>query len=269
MVDDVPQDVWEYANRTLTGQEHLFIGGTEYDTLEDYGFVVVRLVDSTNNPVENAECLLRVFYSNTTMYFEENMTHYPTPSGGAGGIYYINFLLADQVGVFPYGVDCAVSGSPSPKNYYLLDTYHVKNSTETLLSAINYSISIQINQTLEGIQQLNESLFEDIATHLSFSGGTEYIPGDEVMLVVQFFTGNVPLNNESTYVTVFDSDWNEIYSDVNMTFKEDGIYYFGFTAPWEPLGVYTASAYAVKGAKTYYASHTFHINKGLGAILVR
>jgi len=146
--------VWNYDNRTLTGSEHLWIGGTEYSPDEETGKAIVRLVDNTDTPVETADCILRVAYPNNTINFVQNMTH--INGTVMGGLYVADFTLPNEAGVYPYGVDCEVTGGASPKNYYLLDTFHIFGANETKRAELfwNYTdrtltqnLTAQINET--------------------------------------------------------------------------------------------------------------------------
>lgn len=156
--------VWNQTIRTLTGNDQLWIGGTEYSPDEQTGKVVARIVDNTNTPVNNANCTLRVAHPNNTLAFQTPM---PLLNGtNMGGVYIGDFTLPNQTGVHPYGVDCEVTGGASPKNYYLLDTFHIfgANRTKTAEEIWTYNnrtltqFDFQINATAT----FNQTAFADL-----------------------------------------------------------------------------------------------------------
>lgn len=160
-VYEIPNDVWNFENRTVTGQEQLWVGGTEYSPDEDVGKIVIRLVDSTNNPVDIADCELGIFYPNNTPYLVMNMTWH---NGTMGGVYYADFNLSEETGVHPYGVDCLVTTGAGPRHYYLLDTYHVFGSNVTRIAeeVWTYSTRTLTDYNQSGI--FNE--FNDLNTNM-------------------------------------------------------------------------------------------------------
>jgi hypothetical protein len=148
-------------------------------------------------------------------------------------------------------------------------------SNQILAKLDNLTVgSVSVNQTevLESISDLNQTISGEILTNLQFTGGTEYEPGQDGAgngkAVVQFFQGSNPLVNKTVQVKLWYPN-QTIYIDwSNMTYLEDGIYYYDFIVPWS-RGVYTLSAKGVNGGNTYYASHTFHVDKALKALMPR
>lgn len=145
-------DMWEAENRTLTASRSLWVGGTEYSPDEEVGKVVVRLVDGTDSPVDDANCTIRIFYPDNTPYiYDAQMTNYVPPGNetGAGGIYLFDFNLSSIPGVYPYGIDCHITSGPSPKHYYILDTFHVfgSNRTKTAEAVWEYGTRTLTNAT--------------------------------------------------------------------------------------------------------------------------
>ncbi len=139
--------IWANENRTITSQEHLWVGGTEYSLDETVGKIVTRLVDTTDTPVDNALCIVRIAYPNNTLYLEQNMTHF---NGSVmGGVYILDFNLSGEVGVHPYGIDCEIISGPSPKHYFMLDTFHVfgANVTKTAEAVWEYDTRTLTNAT--------------------------------------------------------------------------------------------------------------------------
>lgn len=251
--------VW--ANRS--GQ--LWIGGTEYSTLEPVGRIVARILDGGNNPVNGALCNITIFLpTGVNIYKNDIMSLPPSQSNG---IYYYDFNHSGQVGVHTYTIDCNKAG----QRYFLMGTYHVFNNNASLIAEAvwnygNKTVSLAPNQTV-GLDP-NSTTVEQLLTRLVFTGATEYYPGDHGMLVTQFFRGANPLDNKSVSVKVFYPDMSTYIASMPMVFKESGIYYYNFTAPFV-LGVYTASAQVTEAGQTYYASHTFHVNKGLKAVVAK
>jgi len=123
----VPQQVWNYENRTLsygTGQ----VGGTEYTLDAQTGRIVARLLDNSGKPVVGGTCNLSIFYpsfpSNNTAYWSDLMSGGGNISGGGQGVYYYDFAVPKTEGVYTYGVDCTYLG----QKYFMLGTFHVINA---------------------------------------------------------------------------------------------------------------------------------------------
>jgi len=152
------------------------------------------------------------------------------------------------------------------EHHDLIQTYNIKNNQNVILNDTSV-IKNQINNLTVSLNP-NSSAVENLLTRFYFSGGTEYYSGNDGLLVIQFFKGMNPLNNKSVTVKVFYPDMSTYLASTPMIFKEDGIYYYNFTIP-SVLGVYTASAQVTEGGQTYYASHTFHVNKGLKAMIAK
>lgn len=144
-INNVPYNVWNYTNRTLTSQRNLWIGGTEYSPDETNGKVVTRLVDNTDTPVDDANCTFSAYHPNNTIYLDSIQMVHVNNTEGLGGVYYIDFNLSGNTGVHPYGIDCEVTGGASPKHYYLLDTYHVFGANRTIQAEENWNY---FNRTL-------------------------------------------------------------------------------------------------------------------------
>lgn len=165
----IVNDTWNFENRTITGQDELWIGGTEYSPDEEVGKVVVRLVNALDLPVENADCSLKIFYPNNTLYLQMNMTEYVSPANetGAGGIYLADFNHSGEVGVHPYGVDCYAEVGTTPKRYFLLDTYHVfgANRTEQAREVWEYNTRTltDYNQTAQ-LDLTNYTLVQELVS---------------------------------------------------------------------------------------------------------
>jgi len=117
-LEDIPFNVWNYTNRTLTATGQHWVGKTEY-VPNEIGKVVIRAIDSNGEPLEGADCEVGVVYPNNTFYINRsNMTEW---AGNITGIYYFDFLVPDVSGIYTYGVDCFKGG----KDYYMLNTFHV------------------------------------------------------------------------------------------------------------------------------------------------
>ena len=135
--------VWYFENRTITAAQDTFVGQTEYDIDEGVGKIVVRMVDVTGDPVIGADCIYGIFYPNNTAYIESaNMTEHT--GGAVDGIYYADFNLSGVIGVHPYGVDCTQGG----KDYYILNTYHVRDIAQEVWEHNNRTLTNYSEQTI-------------------------------------------------------------------------------------------------------------------------
>jgi len=74
--------------------------GTEYVRGED-GKMFLQFLDSSQQPVNNSECFLSMWYPNGTRLFNNTlMTHLEE------GIYYKNFAVPQSIGVYPASAKC-------------------------------------------------------------------------------------------------------------------------------------------------------------------
>jgi hypothetical protein len=218
-----------------------YISSTEYVS-GDSGQTIIRLTDFKGIALIAASCYDTILYPNKTI-FQLNASM----SIDAQGNYYDIFTIPSQDGVYETTVVCELSN----KEYSNSKTFHVSLLSEQLQARLS-----DINMTLNNV------------TIFYFLGGTEYHPGNQGMIVTQFLKGSNPLDNRSVTVKVLYPDMSICIASTPMIFKEDGIYYYNFTIP-STIGVYTALAQVTEGGQTYYASHTFHVNKGLKALVVK
>lgn len=67
--------------------------------------------------------------------------------------------------------------------------------------------------------------------------GTDYEPGDNAKVFVILADAGIPQDNGTCIVQIFYPNSSEFLDYTQMTFLEDGIYYYDFTAP-DTIGVY-------------------------------
>jgi hypothetical protein len=144
---------------------------------------------------------------------------------------------------------------------------HVYNHSGNVIEQmLNQVFNINDTNIVNNINQLNQT-FQTV-TELKFIDGAEYVMGDAGKQVVQFFEGSNPLDNHQIEIKILYPNMTTFVDWTNMTFLEDGIYYYDFTVPYT-LDVYTSSAKGYKNGSTYYASHTFHVSRRMSAILAK
>ena len=78
----------------------MFVGATEYVPFDE-GKVFVQLINGTGSVVNNASCLVRSWYPNSTVFFPKTLMMFLDD-----GIYYYDFLLPNVTGVYPVAVEC-------------------------------------------------------------------------------------------------------------------------------------------------------------------
>lgn len=82
--------------------------------------------------------------------------------------------------------------------------------------------------------------------------GTEYHPGDIATIFLHLTDENSqPIDNSTCFVSVWDPDKIKIIDEADMSYLDDGIYYFDMPVPWE-AGVYMISAYCVLPMYIHY-----------------
>lgn len=237
-INNVSNDVWYHPNKTVEPSQN-WIGGTEYSPDEYTGKVVVRILDSQGDPVTGATCGLYVFYPNNSIYLNNSLMTEAVV--GVGGIYYIDFNLSADgpggeviPGVYPYAVDCY----KDPKDYFMLDSYHVfgANRTEQAREVweyptreltyyedvFNYTyldeqfVKTWENQTLmyEFIYSMNQNMT------LYF----EYTWDNQTLIYEYLVTMNSSLSNQisdvSTQLSVVESELLAMWSDMNESFDD-------------------------------------------------
>jgi len=78
----------------------LSVFGTEYD-VKDFAKVWVQVLDADKSYVDNATCLLSIYYPDNTILYKDLFMDYLDR-----GIYYYDFDIPDVVGVYPVAVEC-------------------------------------------------------------------------------------------------------------------------------------------------------------------
>jgi len=134
--------IWNITNRTLTAAQDNYIGETEYNLQEGVGKIVVRMTDVTGDPVINGTCTARIIYPNNTIYINNTpMTEVASVGGIYEGLYFVDFNLSNVTGIYPYVVDCNKGG----KDYFLMNTFHVKDIATEVWTADNRTLTNATN----------------------------------------------------------------------------------------------------------------------------
>jgi hypothetical protein len=111
-VETIDSDRLEYAGATE------YLAGTEGQLLYQY----ITIQAGNQVPINDADwCNATVWYPNSTLFLDNQNMPYFT---GSNGLYYTNFTIPDNDGVFKVDVTCF----RSPKYSYSSSTFHVENS---------------------------------------------------------------------------------------------------------------------------------------------
>jgi hypothetical protein len=81
------------------------VSGTEYISGEE-GQIIVRLHDSKNNPLTNAECVVSLLYPDKSFFILDG-SMVPT---SVPGNYYLSFTTPPQPGIYEEHITCDVGG---------------------------------------------------------------------------------------------------------------------------------------------------------------
>lgn len=116
------------------------IRGTEYQSGE-YGIIYAQIKDSDGTPINLANCTIKIFYPNETLWIEDKLKYL----FGSDGLYYYNFIVPQIEGVY------AVTANCSEPLVYGFSTFHVTK---------------WLNKTLEKVEEVKslvDSLKDDIS----------------------------------------------------------------------------------------------------------
>ena len=173
--EDMVSQIWSStANRTLSEQGFLWVGGTEYNTNETTGKIIIRMVNSNGIPVTGGTCVGTIMYPNMSIYSNLTLTEITTRAG----MYYVDFAVPKTLGVYPYGIDCTQGG----KNYYLADTIHIRDvgsevwSIHTPRNLTYYEDKTNYTKVAENVWNWNGSIVTNILDKIAaavweFMGG--------------------------------------------------------------------------------------------------
>jgi hypothetical protein len=192
---------------------------------------------NVNQTVLNAIYVLNLISSSDVWnYYQRNLTYYPD----------MNVTVNNSVNVtFNGTVLVNTSGIPQ----------EVWNYTNRTLTSFNFNISLADNV---------ENVLNALATfaELRYAGGTEYNYGEIGQVAYLFLdvTSGVPspVNNGQCNVSVWYPNKTLVFSNVNMSFLANGIYYHNYTIP-NVEGVYAASSICNNGSVVGFGSSSFHV----------
>jgi hypothetical protein len=103
------------------------VSGTEYISGEE-GQIIVRLHDSKNRPISNADCVVSLLYPDKTFFIiDQEMV--PT---SVSGNYYISFITPQNPGVYEEHIVCDVSG----KTLFVSSSFHVSTGLNLIAEVL-------------------------------------------------------------------------------------------------------------------------------------
>jgi hypothetical protein len=101
----------------IKGKPNLvMVSGTEYISGEE-GQIIIRLQDSRNNPITNANCKVSLLYPDKTFFIlERDMQATSVP-----GNYYISFTTPESEGIYEEHIRCDING----RIRFISSSFHV------------------------------------------------------------------------------------------------------------------------------------------------
>lgn len=205
-------------NITGTGELHISIptitvacvSGTEYIAGET-GIVsaqFLKAVGASNQPINDGTCNVTVYYPNWTAFLDNHMMTY---ASGSNGIYFINFTIPSDIGIYTSDFTC----TKAPTTRYGSGSFHISR-------AVNYSKTAPYvwNFSVRNLTYYNNSVIIDEIRGLSNLTDEEVWSYVNRTLTDFGFTVNATLTAEEI--------WS--YSQRNLTFynQSDMWAYFAY-----------------------------------------
>jgi hypothetical protein len=135
------------------------VSGTEYISGEQ-GQIIVRLHDSNNNPLVNANCLVSLLYPDKTFFIvDQEMISTAVP-----GNYYISFTTPSAPGIYEEHIVCDVSG----KTMFVSSSFHISTGLNLVSEVLNNQ-QIQFQRVINDIlvtQDLMQNNVENLTWRL-------------------------------------------------------------------------------------------------------
>lgn len=128
------------------------VSGTEYISGEE-GQIIVRLHDSKNSPLSNADCIVSLLYPDKTFFIVDQQMN-PT---SVPGNYYISFITPPDPGIYEEHIRCNVGG----KVMLVSSSFHISaglNLVAEMFSAQQTQFQRVINDILVTQEMLANNL---------------------------------------------------------------------------------------------------------------
>jgi len=136
------------------------VSGTEYISSEE-GQVIVRMHDSKNRPILNAECIVSLLYPDKTFFIVDN----PMVPTTVPGNYYISFITPAQPGIYEEYINCEVGGS----TMLVSSSFHVSAGLNLVAEVFNTQ-QVQFQRVINDIlvtQELLRNNLENMTDRLA------------------------------------------------------------------------------------------------------
>jgi len=171
------EDVWKRVKKSIK------FFGTEYQ-VNDTVTIFLQLLEN-DQPVNNAECLLDLYYPDKTKMFEDTCMEYLE---GSEGLYYFELIAPNQTGIYMMNVKC--------------------------LYLVNYTRDYADNFTLiEG--DLIEGDYTDTWAEDRVYHTIQEVSPDDIDIIYEFYNVTLP-DNATSMVIVWKGDWTDHEEEVYM-----------------------------------------------------
>jgi hypothetical protein len=148
------------------------VSGTEYISNEE-GQIIVRLQDSLNNPINDANCLVSLLYPDKSFVFID----FPMQRTTVPGNYYYSFMTPATNGIYEESINCTLVRDNTPTALHISSSFHVSaglnlivevsrsqreqfdrmvadfNATNERLNALQHYVDTNLNETVLQVQQ--------------------------------------------------------------------------------------------------------------------
>jgi len=193
------------------------IFGTEYQAGDPKGKMFLQFLDSEGQAISDSECLLDLYYPNASSHFLEDavMIHESEPSEDDEGLYYKNFVVPDETGVYMASAKCLTP----------LDFENIAEVTQTedfeensilLNTGLGWSGELDWSDQTTTYIQTVDCFSGDYC--LEVTGGYGYADrpfiadGDAVSLNVSFWYKLHLAGADNGVYWIFDGDWHQFAS---------------------------------------------------------
>lgn len=173
------------------------VSGTEYVSGEE-GQAIVRVIDSKNNPVSNADCTLNLLFPDKTFF----LTDISMRPSSVQGNYYHSFITPEVPGIYEKHIFCKVLESDE-KEYILNTSYSFHVSP-----ALNLVVELSKNQ-----KEQYENLLSEIRNLDSNFNYKINLVDKKLDDLYQYIDGNIKYEIYS-----IDKDIKDLNSSFNESF---------------------------------------------------
>jgi len=203
------------------------ITSSEYSANENVS-IIGYVFDKDRNPVETADCTLRI-YKSSTLILQKNMTSL------GEGIYEAEIITPSEFGTYTARMNCQF-GNYSNYDY----------STFTIL------------RSLSQISPIHETVTKSFLMDVSVIEVT--YPGKEFKASISFMSLNQMVDPDWVYVTIVSSENITLLNETNITRVDTGFYELITTLPNSTTpGIYNAIVTAQYNGKIYKKSVPFTV----------